>query len=344
MRKLASIQKITSVTPIEGADNIEQIQILGWQLVSKRGEFTPGDLAVYIEIDSLLPYNNTFAFLWPPSSGEDRQPLRLRSKKIKGVLSQGLALPVGILPEDSLKQEGADVTEVLQITKWEPPNTSSSREIECAFPSNLFPKTDEVRVQSVPDVLDELRGTECYAAIKVDGQSLTFAKYEFDGQPINRVCSRNFCLKNIPGSPHWQAAQQLNIFEKLPLNYAIQGEFAGEGIQGNRLGLRGRKFFAFQVFDIANKKYLDFKDFIEFCSSRGITTVPIEWVRKLDLTLDSALLEAQGLYENGFPREGLVIRPTSETVSHAISRSCGIPNSRASFKVINNKFLLKTGE
>ena len=54
-RKLASIQRITDLQPIEGADLIEVASVLGWKVVVKKGEFQVGDLAVYMEIDSVPP-------------------------------------------------------------------------------------------------------------------------------------------------------------------------------------------------------------------------------------------------------------------------------------------------
>ena len=47
MRKLASVQKIGKITPIEGADRIELVHVLGWQVVAKKGEFKEGDYCVY---------------------------------------------------------------------------------------------------------------------------------------------------------------------------------------------------------------------------------------------------------------------------------------------------------
>ena len=52
-RKLASIQKIYKIEPIEGADRIELAHVLGWQCVVNKGQFQPGDPGVYFEIDSL---------------------------------------------------------------------------------------------------------------------------------------------------------------------------------------------------------------------------------------------------------------------------------------------------
>ena len=51
-RKLATIRKVNEIKPIEGADMIELAIVDGWQCVVKKGEFKPGDLGVYFEIDS----------------------------------------------------------------------------------------------------------------------------------------------------------------------------------------------------------------------------------------------------------------------------------------------------
>ena len=342
MRKLASIQRVISVSPIPGADRIEKIQVLGWQLVARKGEFRQNDYCVYFEIDSLLPDNDTFSFLWP--EGDRPAHFRLRSKRLKGVLSQGLALPTSILPSSVKIEEGLDVTDILGVSKWEAPVSSSAREIAGKFPTHLFRKTDEIRLQSVPEVLNELRGVECYAAVKLDGQSLTFAKHTDAYGESHYVCTRNYALKDIEGSPHWEAARKLDIFNRIPTGFAVQGEFIGDSIQGNRLGIRGKAFHAFQVFDILNQSYLDFADFQEFCNNYSIPMVPILWAKPLDMTLDEALAASEGSYDSGHPREGIVIRPTRERNSDAISKYLGSDLARASFKVINNSFLLKIGE
>lgn len=57
-RALAHIEKIEWIKPIEGADNIELIGVLGWVCIAKKQEFKVGDKAVYIEIDSKCPEND----------------------------------------------------------------------------------------------------------------------------------------------------------------------------------------------------------------------------------------------------------------------------------------------
>jgi len=91
---LASIQEVVEVAPIPDAQNIERVRVLGWDVVAKKGEFVPGDLCVYIEIDTLLPRTDWSEFLF--THPEDTK-YRLRSIKLRKTLSQGLVLPISIL-------------------------------------------------------------------------------------------------------------------------------------------------------------------------------------------------------------------------------------------------------
>lgn len=94
-RALAHIEKIEWVKPIEGANNIELIGVLGWVCVAKKGEFQTGDLAVYIEIDSKCPENDErFEFL----ANKKYKVKTMKLGKFK-VISQGLALPLSLFPE-----------------------------------------------------------------------------------------------------------------------------------------------------------------------------------------------------------------------------------------------------
>lgn len=111
-RSLAHIEKIEWIKGIEGADRIELVGILGWQCVAGKGEFKIGDLCVYHEIDSKVPIEkDVYAFL----ANNDG---KIKTRKFKGCLSQGLALALDKFDVD-LKQYkiGEDVTELLGIKK-----------------------------------------------------------------------------------------------------------------------------------------------------------------------------------------------------------------------------------
>lgn len=111
-RALAHVEKIEWIRPIEGADNIELIGVLGWVCIVKKGEFNVGDMAVYIEIDSKCPETDErFAFL----SNKKFKVKTMRLGKFK-VISQGLALPLSLFPELQDRNIGDDVTEALKIT------------------------------------------------------------------------------------------------------------------------------------------------------------------------------------------------------------------------------------
>ena len=110
-RKLAHIEVIESLYPIEGADKTEVAKVLGWECVVKKGEFKKGDIIVYVEVDSVMPDKPEYEFL------RDRK-FRVRTIKLKGQISQGLVLPW----KSGWGFIGDDVTDVLGITKYLTPS------------------------------------------------------------------------------------------------------------------------------------------------------------------------------------------------------------------------------
>ena len=101
MRKLASIQKIREIKPIEGADAIELAIVNNWQVVvAKNVGHKVGDFVVYCEIDSFLPIREEFEFLRKTSYKKmgDQEGFRLKTIKLRGQVSQGLILPINVLP------------------------------------------------------------------------------------------------------------------------------------------------------------------------------------------------------------------------------------------------------
>lgn len=142
-RKLVTLQRVLDVFPIEGADNIEGIKVLGWYLVAKKGEFIAGDTCVFFEIDSILPELPVFEFM-------RSRKFRVKTAKFKSQVSQGLALslqevlplfgqktPVGhsitrgseYFPFDKTKkviilEEGVDLTDLIGVKKYDPDGES----------------------------------------------------------------------------------------------------------------------------------------------------------------------------------------------------------------------------
>jgi RNA ligase (TIGR02306 family) len=112
-RKLASVQRIVSLTPIEGADKIVKASVLGWELVvAVKDNFKVGDLCVFCEVDSIMPDKPEFEFL-------RERKFRIKTIKLKGQVSQGICFPISIVHK-AFHTEGRDVTEILGVTKYDP--------------------------------------------------------------------------------------------------------------------------------------------------------------------------------------------------------------------------------
>lgn len=338
MRKLASIQKIKSLEPIEGADAIEKATVLGWQLVVKKGQFNVGDLCVYCEIDSLFPDKPAFEFLKP-------RGMRIRTIRLRGQISQGICFPLSILPEDFEITEDADCTDILGITKFELPIPAYlSGKIKGKFPS-FIPKTDETRVQVLQKVLDKYKDEICYVTEKLDGSSATY--YINNGE--FGVCSRNLELLEDEENSFWKVARQLDIENKLRSlngNYAIQGELVGEGIQGNKLKLRGQTLKIFNIFNIDKFEYLPYHLFIDFAQKLALPTVPIistDYKLSNDIEAIVKLATIKSSINPEAWAEGIVIRPLVEKIDLLLSVE-NFNNGRITFKAINPEFLLKYGE
>ncbi len=344
MRKLGSIQKIKKIEKIKGADNIELVTILGWEVIIKKDEFKVGDLCVYIEIDSMLPEKPEFEFLRP-------KKFQIKTFKLGkfGVVSQGIAFPISILPKKQYKID-EDVTDIIGIKKYDPEKAKelklkkkknpiikflyrfklfrhimSKFKSKESFPS-FIPKTDETRLQSIPRVLhsDDMY----YVTEKLDGQSGTISK----NKGKHYVCSRNLWLKKNNDSSYWKMYKKYNLKDKLNRlnrNIAIQGEIIGPKIQKNKYNLKELDFYVFLIYNIDTRQYLNLTEMISLCKKLGLKMVPIINDNfKLKSTVKEMVEMSKGsskLYNT--KREGLVFRST--TYGHK------------SFKAINPDFLLK---
>lgn len=346
-RKLASVQKIWNIEPIEGADRIEVVSVLGWKCVAKKGEFQIGDLCVYFEVDSFLPVCEKFEFLRNSCYKQNDlmgEGFLLRTQKFRGQISQGLALPLSILPPDTAQnaspQIGDDVTKILGVRKWSMPEVATGSGTAIGPMPYGIPKTDEIRVQAEPGLIEEFKGVPYYISTKMDGTSVTM--YLIDGK--FGVCGRNFEYADDEKCPFWKFVHKNGIREKIKAgaaavklkNFAIQGEFCGEGIQKNRLKLFAPNWFVFTLIDMNNRRRLGLEDMLKFCEASGISHVPIEETgEQLPYTTVAEFIErARGKYESGHHKEGIVIRPQSPIYS-------SIAEGPLSMKVINNDYLLK---
>lgn len=355
-RHLASIRQISDIRPISGADRIVVAQVDGWECVVQKDEFHIGDRVVYIEVDSVVPERPEFEFL-------RNRKFRVRTIKLRGQISQGLILPLSILPP-GIYEEGKDVTDILGITKYDPqaqqealllqrqPKEPQNKFVKFmmrfkwyrkffakpkrrgGFPDWIV-KTDETRIQNMPILFDteSKRGTEFSVTEKMDGQSATYylrrlskKRFEFG------VCSRNIHLGTPDASSYWTIAKKYNIENVLKQligdgnTIVMQGEICGNGIQGNKYHISEYELFVFNIIFPDHK--CSTSEIAKLVEPFGLRTVPIlEERKKLPETI-AELVE----YSKGYStvrkqqkREGVVMRNVKSNIS---------------FKVINPDFLL----
>jgi len=331
-RKLATVERITEIRPIPDADFIECAVIRGWNVVIKKGEFKVGDLVIYCEIDSVLPEKPEFEFLRPKG-------FRIQSIRLKNQISQGIIFPLSILNSNEKLDEGTDVTELIGITKYEPPvPTNLSGDIKGNFPSHSI-KTDEERIQNLKEFYDEYKKYSWFVTEKVDGTSATLFIFnnEFG------VASRNYELKETKENTHWKVAREFNIEEKMRdfmkkhslEALTLQGELLGEGIQKNKYKIKGHVVKFFIAFNPITYNYFPYNTFFDMMNEMGLDTVPLVAKDfKLPESFDDIIKFADG--------KSLLADTAREGLVFVTDKPDNL--GRLSFKVISNKFILKHNE
>lgn len=352
-RKLATIRTIEQINPIVGADAIEVATIDGWEVVVKKGEFKVGDYCVYFEIDSMLPVEKSY-FKFMESRAkmyEDKMMARVKTITLRGQLSQGIALPLGVFDSDVTKQK--DLDSVLGVTKYEPPQDGSGCNPGGSFPV-FIPKTDEERCQNIFNKYKEkYKDVEFQRSLKLDGSSITVAwvtnptyfinldteteiyAHNYDDAQL-LVASRNQVLQYNPESKWWMGVENTQIVDqlkKLGKPIAVQGELMGPNIQKNRENFDKYKIFAFRIWFIDEQRFATDEEFYDLCRTLGIDMVPQLGICKPFEQFETVkeMLEAADILSiNHKIAEGVVYKSVDLVEGQMIH-----------FKAINNKFLLK---
>lgn len=343
-RKLATVEEILAIEPIENADALELATVRGWGVVVRKDEFSVGDKVVYFEIDSFLDVERQeFSFLKdrgtrPMNDPEDEKKKiyghALRTIKLRGQISQGLVLPMSEFPKFVADQPvGTDLTDNLGVLKYEPyvkPQGGPRRLY--TFPTKYAVKSDAERVQNLSQrqwsSLQDIPGW--YATLKIDGQSVTYFK---DDEGALKIATRNYEIVN-PISPtfppyEWLWSNWDTIEGLLEPGNALQGELYGPSIQGNKMGIKELKFAPFNFFYYASlipreEWYPEFEEL-------AVPTLDVEFPE----TIKEAVDQANDLRypTNGSQAEGIVWHNSDPEVAKVLGRNC--------FKSINQKFLLK---
>ncbi len=351
-RKLATIRKIAEIKDIEGADLIQAYRVDGWWVVGQKGQYALNDLVIYCEIDSWIP-TDLAPFL---SRGKEPREYngikgeRLKTIKLRGQVSQGLLIPLDTYftsgPCESIEdaEEGDDVSELLNITKWE----LSEKEYFKRYLANpearkggfpwFIPKSDQERIQNISDkTLERWSSSDLTWEVteKLEGSSMTVYYINNKDLKDEGVCSRNINLKSdLENNKFWYTADKLGIPDKLRAygqNLAVQGELVGPGVCGNHYDLEEHDYYVYNIWDIDNQTWLLPKERDQVCKDLELKHVPVyiasftpdNYNREYFLELADGLSVINNTTKR---REGLVFKCNESTES---------------FKAVSNLYLLE---
>lgn len=123
-RVLAHIERVVKTYPImhedKYAEKVEMTQVLDFHVITQKGQFKEGDLALYIEVGSILPETPAVEFLRPKKFTIKAMKMGSKFTSQDGgrIISQGIMFkPEELLGSSVTPVEGLDVTEALGITK-----------------------------------------------------------------------------------------------------------------------------------------------------------------------------------------------------------------------------------
>ena len=147
----ANVVRVGEILPHPNADKLEITHVGGYQVVVGKGNFKTGDLAVYIQPDSVVPQTEPFRFIWADHVGVDgvvpAKRRRITVKRLRKEYSEGLLMPVSeVLPVNDRctgwdYPEGQDVAATIGIEHYVPEETANTVADSIRGPRRKYPRS-----------------------------------------------------------------------------------------------------------------------------------------------------------------------------------------------------------
>ena len=340
------VVKVDSIETHPNADRLDIACIKGWRCVVGKGSFAAGDLAIYFPIDSVLP-----AALEAQLFKDSKIKLsnhRIRTVKIRGVISQGLLIA------REAQREGSDLTEELGVTKYEPPISRSPRSnaeaVKRRETNPSFHKyTDIENYKNHPGLFAP--GELVYVLEKIHGSNFragwvrkhpknwfhaVFLSWGFVNTHEFLYGSHNVQLsQNGKLNIYWEMVTKYKLRESIPKDTIVYGEVYGDGVQKGYTYdcMPGERKLV--IFDVQqNGWYFNHDRVRAFCGVIDLPVVPGDY-NSLPVAFnpERILSNVDSISHLGWkPREGVVIKPVKETLCYL---------GRKILKWKSDEFLLK---
>lgn len=260
-------------------------------------------------------------------------------------------------------KEGLNVGEILNITKWSPPEPKfsfgggqvSKNKINPLFDkyteieniknfNDVFTSNDIVvftekihgtnsRFGNIPIGTNEM-GSLVYRIVSWFRKNILKHEFEFVYGSHNVQKSGSDNPNHFYGEDIWgKVAKKYNLANILPRNYIFYGEIAGEGIQDLTYGLKEHSLFIFDIKDVTTGKYLDWYTVTGWCDELGLDIVPSLYEGKYSEEDRKFYTIGRSVIDIKTVKEGIVVKPLVEMNDRKIGRKI--------LKSVSEEYLLR---
>ena len=335
------IAKIQKIEPIVGKDRIVLATVANYKSIVAKDEFKEGDNVVYCTYDTCLPEKPEYEFLRKRNWNDRIKMFRIRPLKLGGVISEGLVLPLTVLPEDKRNLKvGTDVTDIIGAKNYEDLtstevfcNTQESNKKKTLFQKMMkfkwfrrvfgnryernrriafeypCPKSDEENIEKAWDGVCGATDT-FYLSEKMEGSAATYAI-----RKNKLLCfSHNFFNDSSCWGKVAKIYDMKNALKKIDKHFktsvAIQGEICGPGIQKNIYNFPDFKFFLYGAYDIKTGRRMNIDELNTIAEIGKFEQVPSLGTSKILGSVDDMLENCNGdsVFKEAKMREGVVWR------------------------------------
>jgi RNA ligase (TIGR02306 family) len=366
-----SLTKITEINPHPNADALLLAKVYDYDVIIPKNIYNVGDLVIYVPVGSVLSEALEALLFPEGSkiklTNRRIRAIKIRGTVSQGMLMDPAVIPelAGVPWEAEM-----DVAEIIGVTKYQPPVTEAAPFMQVNQVKNILKNpefkqytdiehgkyydrnvmtTDEMVI-----VTQKLHGTSARFGWFPHPQRtwLDKVKAYFGVLPEYEWCwgSRRCQINSKPNKTHdgfksekqgvefgdvyTKIAKQEDLKNKVPKGYAVYGEIVGWGIQKGYLyqcGMNEHKFYVYDVYDVANKKWLSYNEAWVLCEMWGLTHVPLVYKGPFRKDKIDELLTFNPISKE--VNEGVVVKPIEERSSPFMGRVI--------LKYINPEYLLK---
>lgn len=330
---IVDVTTIKSVEEHPNADRLDIVTVKGWRSIVPKGEFSKGDLVIFVPPDSILPPEFIKRF---DIGYLKNKHGRVGTVKLRGEYSEGI-----ILENKDALAYGTNAAELYGITKWEPSvrkQGGGGRGAHRRHVKGFHRYTNIEHLKNYPDVIEP--GTSVVILEKIHGTNFRagwvpryttgLVKYldKLLGRHYDYVVGSRRVAVNVKSRKHdfygrnvyAAIAKRYELKERIPKAFVVYGEIYGPGIQDLTYGLNDIDVVFFDIMETATKEYLNYGTARKLFKTWGLPTVPLLYSGLWDPDLVEQYSTGMSALNADTLREGCVIRPLWESRNSRIGR------------------------